>query len=142
MAQHGQFSINPMVSIAGNPQYQADTSAGVKRRREEGDGFNAYTGGLEESAPKRQAKAQDVLFRIVVPSRQVGKVIGQGGKRIQKIREDTKATIKIADAIAVSFLSISYSIKMLKLSFSSRFKLNSAFKEKPIICTSSATKSV
>ncbi|XP_021892758.1 RNA-binding KH domain-containing protein PEPPER-like [Carica papaya] len=100
MAQHGQFSINPMVSIAGNPQYQADTSAGVKRRREEGDGFNAYTGGLEESAPKRQAKAQDVLFRIVVPSRQVGKVIGQGGKRIQKIREDTKATIKIADAIA------------------------------------------
>jgi len=58
----------------------------------------------EESAAKRRAKlAQDVLFRVVVPWRQIGKVIGKEGCRIQKIREDSKATIKIADAIAVSF---------------------------------------
>jgi len=41
-----------------------------------------------------------VLFRVVVPSRQIGKVIGKEGCRIQKIREDSKATVKIADAIA------------------------------------------
>lgn len=35
-----------------------------------------------------------------MPSRQIGKVIGKVGHRIQKIREDTKATIKIADAIS------------------------------------------
>ena len=45
-----------------------------------------------------------MLFRIAVPSRQIGKVIGKEGSRIQKIQEETKATIKIADAIAVSCL--------------------------------------
>lgn len=40
------------------------------------------------------------MYRIVVPSRQIGKVIGKVGHRIQKIREETKATVKIADAIA------------------------------------------
>lgn len=34
-----------------------------------------------------------------MPSSQIGKVIGKGGHRVQKVREDTKATIKIADAI-------------------------------------------
>ena len=53
---------------------------------------------LEQSVAKR-AKGQDVIFRIVVPSRQIGKVIGKEGCRIQRIREETKATIKIADAI-------------------------------------------
>lgn len=78
-------------------------SATGKRRRE--DEFPAETRAGEEadeSAPKRRAQAQDVLFRIVVPSRQIGKVIGKEGCRIQKIREETKATIKIADAVAVS----------------------------------------
>lgn len=34
-----------------------------------------------------------------MPSSQIGKVIGKGGHRVQKVREDTKATVKIADAI-------------------------------------------
>ncbi|XP_022150783.1 RNA-binding KH domain-containing protein PEPPER-like, partial [Momordica charantia] len=55
---------------------------------------------FDVSATKRQAKAHDVLFRIIVPSKQIGKVIGKVGCRIQKVREDTKATIKIADAVA------------------------------------------
>lgn len=72
-----------------------------KRRREDELLSSALA---DESAAKRRAKlAQDVLFRIVVPSRQIGKVIGKEGCRIQKVREDTKAAIKIADAIAVSF---------------------------------------
>lgn len=37
---------------------------------------------------------------MVVPSGQIGKVIGKAGHRVQKIRELTKATIKIADPIA------------------------------------------
>ncbi|KAL5143657.1 RNA-binding KH domain-containing protein PEPPER [Glycine soja] len=71
-------------------------SSGKRRRDDENSGTAAAP---EQSAAKR-AKGQDVIFRIVVPSRQIGKVIGKEGHRIQKIREDTKATIKIADAIA------------------------------------------
>lgn len=81
-----------------------DQSTG-KRRRE---GDNEVAGEFkepagEEPSPKRRAiSSHDVLFRIVVPSRQIGKVIGKEGYRIKKIREESKATIKIADAIAVS----------------------------------------
>ncbi|XP_048132154.1 RNA-binding KH domain-containing protein PEPPER-like [Rhodamnia argentea] len=71
--------------------------AGPKRRRDEGGAAAAAED--ESSAAKRRAVAQDVVFRIVVPSRQIGKVIGKEGCRIQKIREETKATVKIADAI-------------------------------------------
>ncbi|XP_022960113.1 flowering locus K homology domain-like isoform X2 [Cucurbita moschata] len=70
-----------------------------KRRRED-DPIVSYSEAVDVSAPKRQAKAHDVLFRIVVPSKQIGKVIGKVGCRIQKVREETKATIKIADAVA------------------------------------------
>jgi len=76
----------------------AAASSGKRRRDEEAPGTAA---AMDQSAAKR-AKGQDVIFRIVVPSRQIGKVIGKEGCRIQRIREDTKATIKIADAIAVS----------------------------------------
>lgn len=78
--------------VAGNPVY------GKRRREDEAPGTAS---SAEQSAAKR-AKGQDVIFRIVVPSRQIGKVIGKEGCRIQKIREETRATIKIADAIAVS----------------------------------------
>ncbi|XP_017419659.1 uncharacterized protein LOC108329788 isoform X1 [Vigna angularis] len=76
--------------------HDAAASSGKRRRDDEAPGTAA---AMEQSAAKR-AKGQDVIFRIVVPSRQIGKVIGKEGCRIQRIREDTKATIKIADAIA------------------------------------------
>ena len=74
-----------------------------KRPREE-DGNDASGEAMGDAPPaKRQVKSPlDIVYRIVVPSRQIGKVIGKVGARIQKIREETKATIKIADAIAVS----------------------------------------
>ncbi|XVF79785.1 hypothetical protein PTKIN_Ptkin15bG0017400 [Pterospermum kingtungense] len=110
MAQAGEIPINPPMPPAAEgylhhppplppppEQPQPDLSSTAKRRREDEDPLAA--GETGESAPKRQAKAQDVIFRIVVPSKQIGKVIGKGGHRIQKIREDTKATIKIADTI-------------------------------------------
>ncbi|KAE8660706.1 tripeptidyl-peptidase 2-like [Hibiscus syriacus] len=109
MAQPGEIPINPPLhpasQIEAQPPYpvqsqhppQKDLLSTAKRRRQEEDPTAAYDTG--ESAPKRLAKAQDVIFRIVVPSKQIGKVIGKGGHRIQKIREDTKANIKIADAI-------------------------------------------
>ncbi|KAL6125829.1 hypothetical protein ACLB2K_073880 [Fragaria x ananassa] len=55
-----------------------------------------------DSGPTRRCKSQchDVIFRVVVPSRQIGKVIGKEGCRIQKIREASRASIKIADAVA------------------------------------------
>ncbi|KAM7276788.1 hypothetical protein ACFE04_018654 [Oxalis oulophora] len=61
----------------------------AKRRRER-DG--------EVPAPAKRVRDEEVIFRIIVPSRQIGKVIGKSGQRIQKIREESKATIKIADA--------------------------------------------
>ncbi|GLT51580.1 hypothetical protein SLA2020_249810 [Shorea laevis] len=110
MAQQSEIPINSMIPTVPQiqpppppqplqPPRQPALSSTAKRRRDD-EGDAAAAGETEESAPKRQAKAQDVIFRIVVPSRQIGKVIGKGGHRIQKIREDTKATIKIADAIA------------------------------------------
>ncbi|CAA6657072.1 unnamed protein product [Spirodela intermedia] len=48
---------------------------------------------------KRRAAGQDVIFRMIVPSKQIGRVIGKEGCRIRQIREETGATIKIADPI-------------------------------------------
>ncbi|GAB4861963.1 hypothetical protein Ancab_037217 [Ancistrocladus abbreviatus] len=70
----------------------------AKRPREPPTETTAGEDAGDDPLPKRK-KGQDVLFRIVVPSRQIGKVIGKEGHRIQKIREATRATIKIADAI-------------------------------------------
>lgn len=70
----------------------------MKRRRDDDEDLGTAS-SVELSAAKR-AKGQDVIFRIVVPSKQIGKVIGKEGCRIQKIREETRANIKIADAIA------------------------------------------
>lgn len=72
----------------------------LKRPREEDSVEDGASAGLPE-AKRRVKAAHDVIYRIVVPSRQIGKVIGRAGHRIQKIREDTQATIKIADAISV-----------------------------------------
>ncbi|KAK4394479.1 movement protein [Sesamum angolense] len=44
----------------------------------------------------------NIIYRVVVPSRHIEKVIGRVGHRIQKTREDTEATIKIVDANFVS----------------------------------------
>ncbi|XVE76871.1 hypothetical protein DITRI_Ditri13aG0015100 [Diplodiscus trichospermus] len=113
MSQPGEIPINPPMppaehiqlqppaapppAVQPQVQPQPDLFSTSKRRREEED--QSAAGETGESAPKRQAKTHDAIFRIVVPSKQIGKVIGKGGHRIQKIREDTKATIKIADAI-------------------------------------------
>ncbi|KAG6410358.1 hypothetical protein SASPL_128416 [Salvia splendens] len=71
----------------------------LKRPREEDSVEDGASAELPE-AKRRVKAAHDVIYRIVVPSRQIGKVIGRAGHRIQKIREDTQATIKIADAIS------------------------------------------
>lgn len=77
----------------------------LKRPRDEYSGAEEAGTSNDAPAAKRRVKvSQDVLYRIVVPSRQIGKVIGRVGHRIQKIREETKATIKIADAVVVSNL--------------------------------------
>ncbi|GKU88487.1 hypothetical protein SLEP1_g2746 [Rubroshorea leprosula] len=100
MAQQDEILTNrmmlPVTQIQPPPPPSTQEKLSTKRRRDEGESAE----DTEESAPKRQAKAQDVIFRIVVPSRQIGKIIGKAGHRIQKIREESKATIKIADAIA------------------------------------------
>ncbi|PQQ12409.1 flowering locus K homology domain isoform X1 [Prunus yedoensis var. nudiflora] len=105
MAQPGQLPIHsqiqmPPATLIPIPGSEPAQSAALKRRRE--DEYPPVLAGPEPQEPgaKRRAKAQDVIFRIVVPSRQIGKVIGKEGCRIQKIREETKANIKIADAIA------------------------------------------
>lgn len=80
-----------------------NTRNNLKRPREEDTAVDAEVEtSTDVPAPKRRVKAtHDVIYRIVVPSRQIGKVIGRVGHRIQKIRDDSKATIKIADAISV-----------------------------------------
>ncbi|XP_043720775.1 flowering locus K homology domain-like isoform X2 [Telopea speciosissima] len=102
MALEGEVQI--ISSTLLTEEREGEIDRGTKRRRE--DEPNAGLGGAppdstaDHQSPKRVAKPQDVLFRIVLPSRQIGKIIGKGGCRIQKIREETRAMIKIADAIA------------------------------------------
>ncbi|PON60884.1 Polyribonucleotide nucleotidyltransferase [Parasponia andersonii] len=106
MAQPGEVPLNPtapLVAPLHGPESESGQSAAGKRRREDEyppGVMPSAVGDGDESASKRRAKAQDVIFRIVVPSRQIGKVIGKEGCRIQKIREETRATVKIADAVA------------------------------------------
>ncbi|KAK6920360.1 K Homology domain, type 1 [Dillenia turbinata] len=106
---HHQFLPHPMQYLPPQPpppqipppqphlRYPIQTT---KRPRENDGGGYSATADVDLPSAKRQAKAQqDVIFRIVLPSRQIGKVIGKEGSRIQRIREQTRATIKIADAI-------------------------------------------
>ncbi|KAH7863600.1 hypothetical protein Vadar_019715 [Vaccinium darrowii] len=80
----------PPPAVEGNPN---------KRPRED-DGGDGTAWGEAPSPKRRITSGADVIYRIVVPSRQIGKVIGKRGARIQSIREETKATIKVADAVA------------------------------------------
>ncbi|KAK6162620.1 hypothetical protein DH2020_002461 [Rehmannia glutinosa] len=106
---------------ADNPGPSDDATATLKRPREEDtpEGEEAGTTTDVPAAKRRVAATHDLIYRIVVPSRQIGKVIGKSGHRIQKIREDTKATIKIADAISVSKL-ISSSLVFFRFSLTDR----------------------
>ncbi|CAH1416078.1 unnamed protein product [Lactuca virosa] len=84
---------------APRPPSSAVAPPSTKRYREE-EFEGSLTCAELQPIKRRAVLGQDILFRILLPSKQIGKVIGRGGHRIQKIREETKATIKIADAIA------------------------------------------
>ncbi|XP_021770796.1 flowering locus K homology domain-like [Chenopodium quinoa] len=84
----------PPIQYPSYPQPHYSDRPSSKRPRE------PVSDLAEVPSTKRQALGNDILFRVVVPSGQIGKVIGKGGHRVQKIRDDTKATIKIADPIA------------------------------------------
>ncbi|GMH21649.1 hypothetical protein Nepgr_023491 [Nepenthes gracilis] len=98
-----QYSLPPQPTYA-QPHIQAHAQLHNERPTAKRPRESATSPGRVEMAgdvpsPKRK-KGQDVLFRIVVPSREIGKLIGKAGCRIQKIREEVNANIKIADAIA------------------------------------------
>ncbi|XP_076920810.1 flowering locus K homology domain-like [Bidens hawaiensis] len=96
MSNHHHETLTPPrpPSTAETATSTAAAPASAKRGRED-------TNSNEVQAIKRRAVlSQDILFRILLPSKQIGKVIGRGGHRIQKIRDETKANIKIADAVA------------------------------------------
>lgn len=99
--------MNPSSAVPEPPDANAtaDIPASTLKRPREDDTEDDADEGTSTDTPaakRRVVATQDLIYRIVVPSRQIGKVIGKGGHRIQKVREDTKATIKIADAISVS----------------------------------------
>ncbi|KAG9156891.1 hypothetical protein Leryth_015477 [Lithospermum erythrorhizon] len=92
----------PSSVVPPSPPPNPSSATGKRRRDEEETEDNAATPSSpgDIPPPKRRTKVeQDVVYRIIVPSRQIGKVIGSKGHRIQKIREDTKATVKVADAV-------------------------------------------
>lgn len=93
-----------------------------KRPRDDVD--EPTSGDLPQATKRRVVLAQDVVFRIMLPSRQIGKVIGNKGSRIQKIREETRATIKIADAVSVL---CSFRVRYWVLSFMFRFEFRVVF---------------
>ncbi|KAM0031012.1 putative K domain-containing protein [Helianthus debilis subsp. tardiflorus] len=91
-----------LVNAQRPPSTAAAPPPSMKRGREDTNDHDQASLTAAEVQPikRRAVLGQDVLFRILLPSKQIGKVIGRGGHRIQKIRDDTKANIKIADAIA------------------------------------------
>ncbi|KAL6965083.1 hypothetical protein U1Q18_036141 [Sarracenia purpurea var. burkii] len=101
MAQPGEIPTLPTPPPPPPVQDDPNRFPTAKRSRDDYDYASGEAALGDVPPPKRRMKsALDILFRIVVPSKQIGKVIGKEGARIQKIREETKATIKIADAIA------------------------------------------
>lgn len=48
---------------------------------------------------KRMALADETLFRLLVPDKKIGSVIGKGGKIIKQLREESGARIKVADSV-------------------------------------------
>ncbi|KAL6569310.1 hypothetical protein OROMI_013824 [Orobanche minor] len=103
MAPPGRDSAAPWdkVANAADNLGPSDTAVATLKRPREEDAAGGEEAGADVPAAKRRVKAtHDLIYRIVVPARQIGKVIGRSGQRIQKIREDTKASIKIADAIS------------------------------------------
>ncbi|KAF8380548.1 hypothetical protein HHK36_028036 [Tetracentron sinense] len=98
MAQEGEEQRSSSSVTEEGEEEEPEMSAKRRRNHDSDAGNQPESGDLP--SPKRMAKAHDVLFRIVVPSRHVGRVIGKGGSRIGKIREETRATIKIANAVA------------------------------------------
>ncbi|KAK1285241.1 KH domain-containing protein [Acorus calamus] len=90
----------PTTFFPSSLSHEADDEkprSGQKRGR---DSASDDDGG-DENEPKRRAETvpKEVIFRIVVPPTQIGRVIGAGGGQIQRIREETRAAIKIADAV-------------------------------------------
>ncbi|KAL6005086.1 hypothetical protein ACLOJK_005647 [Asimina triloba] len=97
------FSPSSSVSEEGEEKQEQQRSRKRRRERESDEDLHRDSFDLRHSLLlKRQARPHDVLFRIVVPSQQIGRVIGRAGSQIRKIREETHATIKIADAVRVS----------------------------------------
>ncbi|XP_068650736.1 flowering locus K homology domain-like isoform X2 [Aristolochia californica] len=104
-------SPSPLSSVSEEGEDKKDSS---RKRPRDYDSDSDNHENLNDTAPppddcrssddapasKRRGKSHDVLFRIVVPSRQIGRVIGKGGSQIRRIREETRAAIKIADAVA------------------------------------------
>lgn len=95
-----QYSSDDNNNNSDDGRRNGDDNVDRKRRYEEdydeedeeeksGKGFRA----------KRPARGRDIVFRIVVAPNKIGKVIGKQGSKINQLREDTGARIKIADPV-------------------------------------------
>lgn len=58
--------------------------------------------GPDRGQAKRPAGIPETLFRLLVPGKRVGSLIGKGGSIIKQMREETGARITVADAPPVS----------------------------------------
>ena len=94
----------------GTPQNH-DFSRKRVREVDHGNGLLEFE-DLGGPTSKRRAFGQGVVFRMIVPSKLIGRVIGKEGSRIRQIREETGATIKIADPIVVSSVIFYYNVGM------------------------------
>lgn len=105
--EEGEASPNfppfPAEELEGPPE-------GSRKRPRDADfsGDELWRDADNHLSSKRRSGSHDVLFRILVPSRQIGRVIGKEGSRIRRIREETHATIKIADAVSVSSIHMNF----------------------------------
>ncbi|MCO5591241.1 hypothetical protein L7F22_045224 [Adiantum nelumboides] len=66
--------------------------------------FSEQEGDAGPGPAKRPAlgPASDIVYRLLVPSAKMGRVIGKQGMRIRELRETSGAQIKITDPLSVS----------------------------------------
>ncbi|KAI3962244.1 hypothetical protein MKX01_030794 [Papaver californicum] len=108
--KNNSTSASEQGNIQEEEEEEGEIQRSAKRNREQGEEAEEIGGGDSHQSPKRirrngssssTSSLNDcVVFRIVVPCWQIGRVIGKQGSRISQIRQHTKANIKIADSIS------------------------------------------
>lgn len=76
----------------------ADPHSGSKRERQE-EGDELSPGSASKRAATGPPSTAECVFRMLVPERRVGSIIGKGGSVVRQMRDETGAHIKVVEGV-------------------------------------------